>query len=362
MEQSKIIMLGDKGKFGRLLKEWASLFPEAWEAALSSDEPDPRLMDRCYKVWIKHEKKAGKIKKRHIAAVKDETLKLIHTIIYEDFKLPVHSNVFSYKTGTSTVDCARRHVGYFSLFKMDIVDFFPSTRRSFIEDLYTQFLLNFFSEKKARTLGRFISILCSKSDSRKVIRNEAVLPIGIAPASNISNAVLLPLDILLSERCQKEGYVYSRYSDNLYISAGEHIPREFQTEIRQMMEQFTLSSLQPYKSNRSKERYCARWRQQRVLGIVVNEVVNLPRGREKWIRSALNHLFQDARDLDSRFATLDKKQRSTSLMRLSRKLRKVGGMLSYTNAVRSDKYLHYSSALNASRILIEDMKARNIFY
>jgi len=319
-----------------------------------------------YRTWRHKEMKGKHVKFRHISAVKNKDLKIIHQLIDEKFRLPVASSVFSYRSGESSASCATRHVGCFALFKLDIKDFFPSITRSMIEFMYRGYLEQlssygtYLTPYRIKDLARMISIVCTRSDTRKVNVTETVLPIGIVPASSISNYVLYDYDRGMEAVAKKYKLIYSRYSDNVFISARKkHIPREIQLLAKRRINEFTMDGeTHPFRCNDFKERYSPIWRHQRVLGAVVNEKMNISRRRESWLRSALNHAFHDLEKLlqDIEEGKITRAPATKRLQELIAKSRTVHGDMSYTKLVAPGKYRKYLSKHQAVRMMLDETK------
>ena len=325
-----------------------------------------KFMDKYYKTWKKREQKGKHVKFRHISAVKVWNLKKLHLNIDQYFRLPVASTVFSYRTGQSSATCAERHVGCFALYKLDIKDFFPSITRSDIESLYVTYFgkLQQYSKKissrRMNELARMISIICTRSDTRKINTAEPVLPIGIVPASTISNYALYVYVKAMEKMALKHNLFFSRYSDNVFISSKKkHIDREIQEEVKRRLNEYTITGdTQPFKCNDSKERYSPTWRHQRVLGAVVNRKMNIPKRRESWLRSAMHHLYLDA---DALLDSLENNSIKPAMAKkkvadLVQRLRVIHGDMSYTNLVAPQKYEKYLSMHQTLRIMVDEAK------
>lgn len=332
------------------------------------------VMDKYYRLWKKKERKGKYVKTRHVHIRDDSTpegrcLINFHRDLAVWSTLPSSDAVYSYKKGVSPRDCALPHVGCFALFKLDIKDFFPSITRTIIEDMYHEFYDDIFhappsfpflepTVAKVRKMARHTAILCTRSDSYGKVTDDAVLPIGIEPASVISNAVLYEFDEYMKTR---PDLTYTRFSDNLFISSPNgHIPRSVQDEIIDRIHEFEIAGVKPFRINSSKRRYSPYWRHQRVLSMVINEKVNIPKVSESWLRSALNHLYYDAEDLIAQVQTITTEQEFErfveSFNALYRKYERVMGMVSYTAGVNRAKYGKYVSQTTAIRILIDQLK------
>lgn len=341
--------------------------------AQAGTTPAITYMDKFYKSWTQTKKKGKYYKKRHLCAATNDSLKYLHDYIQRVFHLPSSKDVFSYKAGKSSTDCAMRHTKKFALYKLDITDFFPSITREMIQEMYEEYFEWLWDKVGSKSsvrkkynltkgelllAAREIAILCTRSDTRGINTNDAVLPIGIEPASTISNHVLKSLDTTLSRMSKAKNITYSRYSDNMFFSSnyGDHIPKDLQEAFKKKVEEYEFAGVRAFKINERKTKYLARWRQQRMLGIVVNEKTNLPKGKERYLRSALNHAYHDMYQIYStiisrkcRFDTAE-----TSVGQMHRRIQKIFGQLSYVYSIAPDKYLKYSTAQQAVRWLLDE--------
>jgi hypothetical protein len=328
---------------------------------------DPDLMDKYYKKWFKTTRKGKSFKKRPMAMVEDKGLKILHKNIHQYLRFPYHPNVYSYESGRSAADCARPHTNKYAVFGIDIKGFFPSFTRSIIEKGYQDLLyyMNSVQKKSDKLPTDFLDILacdlaaiCTTSSLEYPDLEEAVLPIGIEPAVTISNGLPIELDIALTEFCKGKKLSYSRYSDNIFLSRTTgHIPRDIQDEVKKIVSDFELYGTKIFKINDSKERYIPYWRQQRILGAVVNEKVNVPKSREIWLRSALNHLYYDCEKFidDIKNIRLTEREAGIQSKRLVRTYRKTFGNHSYFRAINAEKHMKYSTAAIAVKILIDEI-------
>ena len=327
----------------------------------------PDIMDGYYKKWFKTTRKGRRFKRRAMAMVEDKGLKMLHKDIHSFLRFPYHPSVYSYESGRSAADCAKPHTNKYAVFGLDIKRFFPSFTRSVIEKGYQDLLyyVNSVHKKRDKIPTDFLDIMacdlaavCTASSLEYPDLEEAVLPIGIEPAVTISNGLPIELDIQLTEFCAGKKLSYSRYSDNIFLSRTTgHIPREIQDEVKKIISNFELFGSKLFKINDSKERYIPYWRQQKILGAVVNEKVNVPRSREIWLRSALNHLYYDCEKFidDIKNIRLTEREATIQSRRILRTYRRTFGNHSYFRAINTEKHLKYSTAAIAVKILVDEI-------
>lgn len=346
-----VISTIDKSKFKPLLKS-----------------TDIRKMDQYYESYVKKEYKNGVCKNRYIYYVKKDEYELIdyHRSISNVMSPPASDYVFSYKDKISSRDLAALHTNKKYLFKIDIKDYFPSIDDEMIEELY----LHWFDKdpelskmKNKEDAAKAIAMLCTRSDLRPIEEGgggyRPILPIGISPASSISNSVLFDFDHKVVEEIGRS-YTYSRYSDNIFISTRLKggLSEQMRQDIIGMLESVEIAGKRPFKVNEKKTQYVPSTRSQRVLGTVVNEKVNIPKSKAMKTRSALNHLYYDSlklyEDITAESKTTEEAWKE--YYRLHSRGRKVFGNLAYFQTINKDKYLKYSAAHHAIKISLENSR------
>ena len=155
---------------------------------------------------------------------------LLHQIVCA---CEVHSASYAYRRQLSIVDCARLHVGARWLVKLDIHDFFDSVseRRVFriFEDLGYPPLL---SLELARLCTRAPadgpiarSFTTYRDKAPYAVAIEGSLPQGAPTSGALANAAMLSVDAELAAFAAAAGLVYTRYSDDLTLSAGPDFSR-----------------------------------------------------------------------------------------------------------------------------------------
>ena len=193
-----------------------------------------------------------------------QTTKQIQVTLYRKLfaRYETHPSACGFISGKSIVDNAKPHVGNDVIVKLDIKEFFPSTSRRRI--------LNYF-----RTTGwtNKASILLTQ-----LLCYEQGLPQGAPTSPVISNIVNKSMDCRLDSLANEFNASYTRYADDItYSMAVYHRDR-----VHALL-QSTGAILRSYgyKLNNKKKRIIRGHRRQEVTGLVVNDVVNLPRSRRR---------------------------------------------------------------------------------
>ena len=147
--------------------------------------------------------------------------------------LPSSCYSYAFDKNKSIKDCAERHVGCNWLIKVDVQNFFESITE---DQVYFEF-------KKmgyAPLLSYELASLCTKEREfpsyskwvkhhyerfrtwNKIVQYQRTrkrfLPQGAPTSPLLSNLVMIPFDKKMGEIAQREGFVYTRYADDLYLS------------------------------------------------------------------------------------------------------------------------------------------------
>lgn len=199
--------------------------------------------------------------------------------------LPLHPCVGAYVIGKSCKDTASKHVGQGVRIGMDLQDFFPSHSaariRGFFHYLgYSQFV------------SGLLATLCTapfrKRDQTGDKKFTYRAPQGSPASPSLCNLIAqLALDQAVLHTFGPEGWTYTRYSDDLCLSHPADLTRKDVDDALSRM--YNLIEKAGYRTNREKTKVQRRWRRQKVLGIVVNEKVSVPRDEYRRYRALLHN-------------------------------------------------------------------------
>jgi hypothetical protein len=198
-----------------------------------------------------------------------------------------------FEPGKSIVSNACAHVGKVVVLRMDLKDFFPSTRVRRIRRYFRKIGWN-------RPATKLLLRLCT---------HENGLPQGAPTSPRLSNLVNFRLDARLAGLAarrrlrsplggrvgfQQIAATYTRYADDLTFSFPADDPHAIHYMIRMTKrivadEGYTLHQYKKLQIRRRHDR-------QQVTGLVVNERVNLPRQIRRWLR-AVEHREKTGRSM-----------------------------------------------------------------
>ena len=237
---------------------------------------------------------------RQISAPSDELKRVQQRILRRLLRgLRAHDAAHGFERGRSIVTNARVHCGQEVVIRMDLVDFFPSTRARRVHEYFRRIGWN-------RPAARLLTRLCT---------HEGGLPQGAPTSPRLSNLVNYRLDARIAGMVTALGGRYTRYADDLTIS----FPAE------EMEEDWVIRSGPPLpfllEGHPSKIRYLRsfigrivgeagyqihrrkkmsvrrRHHRQLVTGLVVNEKVNLPRETRRRLRAVAHRMEQTKRSI-----------------------------------------------------------------
>jgi len=236
-----------------------------------------------YTLFRIHKRRGGY---RFIHAVNGELL-YIHKFINEEIlqKIPTHSCSYAFSREAGIKKCADMHLGCRWLLKFDLQDFFTSINESNIfkvfSDLGYSALLSFELARLCTTLH------LPRKQKSYLVKNTAlnfyadktslpyspqpllgVLPQGAPTSPMLSNLVACALDKELNAYARCLGFVYTRYADDLTLSAVELPPRMSISKI--VFDVYQIIKTNHFIPNKSKTSIQGPGSRKLVLGLLVD--------------------------------------------------------------------------------------------
>lgn len=202
------------------------------------------------------------INRKEIYVPSDE-LKLILSF-FSDFifkLLPIESDVaFAYRKGINVKDCLLPHVNSKFFYKTDIINFFPSISSHLIrENIYDDVLK--LSYLKQDDVDFYLDKILS------LVTVDDKLPIGFPTSPFISNYVMRKYDLMLKYFCNMNGFIYTRYSDDIIISSNVDINKDF---ITRNINSIFRKENSPFYLNKSKTKIFTKKHKVKILGLTIN--------------------------------------------------------------------------------------------
>ena len=194
--------------------------------------------------------------------------------------LKSHTAAVGFEQGKSIVTGARQHTGRAVLLRFDIIDFFPSTSRLRV---YKYF----------RAIGwnrRVAKLLC------RLVTHENSLPQGAPTSPRISNLVNYLMDHCIAEFVARYDGTFTRYADDITVSFSDP-DCDLEEIIDGVFQYIRWNGYRPHLGK--KLNVSRRSQRQSVNGLVVNERVNLPRERRRWLRSVKHRVQANLKESEA---------------------------------------------------------------
>jgi uncharacterized protein (TIGR03067 family) len=256
--------------FWHWLRNGSGLGVEELARRLGCDPAELTAVVPSYREFTVPKRAGGR---RRLSAPDDRLKELQRRILYRLLgRLKCHPAATGFQRGESIVTHARRHAGRAVVVRLDLHDFFPSTKAGRVRRYFRKIGWN-------RPAARLLIRLCT---------HHGGLPQGAPTSPRLSNLVNYRLDCRLAAMARKLGAGYSRYADDITLS----FPTDDRRQIRYLIRFVRgVAHAEGYRLHGSKKlQIRRRHQQQRVTGLVVNEGVNLPRAVRRRLRAVEDHL------------------------------------------------------------------------
>lgn len=194
-----------------------------------------------------------------------EALRLLKSILEQDFGALYHTSAFAYIRHRSTIDAVKKHQANESKWfgKYDLSNFFGSTTLDFVMKMFS--IVFPFSEVVKNNAG--------KEELRKALELaflDGGLPQGTPISPLITNVMMIPIDFKLANGFRdfnNQSFVYTRYADDFLISSRYTFDfREVENFIATTLANFDA----PFTVNHTKTRYGSSAGSNWNLGVMLN--------------------------------------------------------------------------------------------
>jgi retron-type reverse transcriptase len=202
-------------------------------------------------------------------------------------KVPAHDAAHGFVAGRSTVTGAAKHVGRAVVVNADLTDFFPTITFHRVRGIFQQ--LGY-----SPAVATILALLCTESPRRMmtyagqklfVATGPRALPQGACTSPALSNLATRRLDSRLSGIAKKLGCVYTRYADDLTLSADGESAAKVGYLLARLRH---IAQDEGFSVNEQKTRVQRRNTAQVVTGLVVNQRVGAPRKMVRRLRAILH--------------------------------------------------------------------------
>ncbi len=268
--------------------------------------------ERLYQVF--HIPKRSKDKLRAIqnpvARLKNVQKVLLSTFLN---KIPLGTHVGAYVPGRSCAETALQHIGRGLIISLDIRDFFPSVKQAMIRSVFRKLGYNHF--------------VASLMSGLVVYRN--FLPQGAPTSGFIANLVAdrtFDREIIDALKAMDDRWVYTRYSDDVDISHPQMQPDVAVAVVIETVRRRMNAA--GFHLNEEKTKVEPYWKRQKVLGMVVNKKLNIPRLEYARLRCLIHNCM--VYGFDSQYKRAGQKNAAALEMHIQ-------GKLNYINQIDKEK-------------------------
>lgn len=214
-----------------------------------------------------YRKRKANGKFRTIVAPNDEyksIQKLIYDYLSEYHSLPIHSTAYAWIEGKSPELCALKHLHKKQIVEFDISDYFPSISDYHLLDLLDEVPIYGLLETLGITQAQLVYLLTISNKEN----TGRYLPQGFVTSPYLANAIRYPIDLILHSYAIDNSLTYTSYGDNLFFS-GEKLPNKIGTYVKDILQVYAFNL------NFKKVKYMPSHYKQKILGIVINDNINI---------------------------------------------------------------------------------------
>ncbi|WP_159807493.1 reverse transcriptase family protein [Litoreibacter roseus] len=257
------------------LADWLLLTPEQLDAFVDRNgwretHPMPGVNNYFYRM---SPKSSGGL--RLIEAPKPRLKSLQRLINHRILaKVPTHPDSFGFVRGRNCIGAAQRHAGEEVVIGLDLKNYFSSLRYGRV---YAFFRHLGYPVSVAHGLSGICTIVTPSRirqrmpyEQRQTLM-EPHLPQGAPSSPALANLLTYRLDRRLAGLARSLGANYTRYADDLTFSGDSGVRDAVLTTVPEIVEE------EGFRIRTGKTRIMPCYRRQMVLGIVVNETINISR-------------------------------------------------------------------------------------
>lgn len=191
--------------------------------------------------------------------------------------LPVSNAAFAYQAGDSIKKHATFHKDAYFIFHTDIESYFPS--------IHSKMLTGILKEHQEKLQAKNMWFEDSCDVIAKICFRNDQLSIGTVSSPIISNIVAYDFDELIISYCKQNGYRYSRYADDIYISGNTYIPGSTKKIVKDCLRDHG------FRINESKTWFKSKKSRRKITGLVITDTGRVSVGTET--RRKIKHMIYD---------------------------------------------------------------------
>jgi retron-type reverse transcriptase len=216
-------------------------------------------------------------------------------------KLPAHEAAHGFVRGRNTLTNARPHVGRAVVVNADLENFFPTVTFGRVRGAFAE--LGY-----SPAVATIFALLCTEAPRRQVsyagklfhvATGPRALPQGACTSPALSNLVARRMDSRLAGICRKMEWTYTRYADDLTLSANGEAAKKVGYMLARLRH---IAQDEGFVVNEKKTRVLRPNTSQRVTGIVVNHAPGVPRTIRRKLRAAVHRAKKEGRTISPQVA------------------------------------------------------------
>lgn len=217
-------------------------------------------------------------------------LRTLASILKGEFGALYHTAAYAYVEGRCPVDAVKKHQSFDSkwFLKTDFSNFFGSITPEFVEKmlgLIYPFNIMMDSEEGKSELTKAMD-LCFLNGG---------LPQGTPISPMLTNLVMIPIDHFLNSVLSPRAFVYTRYADDITVSAVEKFdPNLVTNAIKEALKKYDA----PFHLNTKKTKFVSKAGSNWNLGVMLNKDNNITVGhlKKKYFKAALCSFITDKKN------------------------------------------------------------------
>lgn len=219
-----------------------------------------------------------------------DQLRHLSRFLTDDCGVLYHTSAFAYVPGRCIVDCLKKHQSSESMWflKTDFSGFFPNTTLEFTMKMLSMIFP--------------LSEICKREDGYKELEKaislgflNGGLPQGTVLSPTLTNIFMIPIDHKLFGELTARKMVYTRYADDIHISAKEQFPYK---EVVKIIEDTLKEFEAPWEIKKEKTHYGSRKGKNWMLGLMlnVNNEISVGHRDKKYFKAALCSFILDTKN------------------------------------------------------------------
>ena len=215
-------------------------------------------------------------------------LQRLVNFLRDDCGMLYHTSAFAYVPKRSIVDNNKKHVNSDWFLKTDFSGFFPNTTLDFVMEMMSIIFP--------------MSEVCKRKDGYDALRKapslgflNGGLPQGTCLSPMLTNIFMIPIDHELFNKLAERNIVYTRYADDIHISAKAKFPYK---EIVKLIEETLKKFNAPYVIKQEKTHFGSVKGKNWMLGLMVNANHEITVGyrNKKYFKAALCSFILDTKN------------------------------------------------------------------